>query len=44
MTDDAAFFAQFKALLLEEEHADITFVVGPGREQMPAHRAVLTAR
>lgn len=43
-TDDAAFFSQFKALLLEEEHADAAFVVGAGREQLPAHKAVLTAR
>jgi len=33
-----------KALLFDEEHADVEFLVGSARERIPAHKAVLTAR
>jgi len=41
---DSLFFRQMRNLLDEAEHKDVTFVVGPRKEQVRAHKAVLIAR
>mmetsp|Transcript_38638 Transcript_38638/g.39333 ORF Transcript_38638/g.39333 Transcript_38638/m.39333 type:complete len:345 (-) Transcript_38638:315-1349(-) len=35
---------QFEILLEDGEHADITFLVGPTKEEIKAHKAILSAR
>lgn len=29
---------------MDDEHADVTFIVGMGKERVPAHKAILVAR
>jgi hypothetical protein len=41
---DAAYFKQMRSLLDDQEHKDVTFVVGPCKEHVKAHKAVLVAR
>jgi len=41
---DAAYFRQMRTLLDDSEHKDVTFVVGPCKEHVKAHKAILVAR
>ena len=41
---DAAYFRQMRTLLDDNEHKDVTFVVGPCKEHVKAHKAILVAR
>jgi hypothetical protein len=41
---DSTFFGQMRTLLFDEDHCDVEFIVGPGKDRVTAHRAVLTAR
>ena len=41
---DTAYFKQMRTLLDDNEHKDVTFVVGPCKDVVRAHKAVLVAR
>lgn len=41
---DSTYFKQMRSLLDDQEHKDVTFLVGPRREAVLAHKAVLVAR
>jgi len=41
---DSIYFRQMRALLDDTEHKDVTFVVGPCKEQVHSHKAILVAR
>lgn len=41
---DQLYFKQMRSLLDDHEHKDVTFVVGPCKEHVRAHKAVLVAR
>lgn len=41
---DSGFFKQMRNLLDDHEHKDVTFIVGPCKDEVKAHKAVLVAR
>lgn len=41
---DFAYFKQMRSLLDDNEHKDVSFIVGPCRDVVRAHKAVLVAR
>jgi hypothetical protein len=41
---DAVYFNQMRCLLDDHDHKDVTFVVGPCKEHVKAHKAILVAR
>lgn len=41
---DDPYCASFRKLLLDADHTDVVFIVGPERTQIPAHKAILAAR
>jgi hypothetical protein len=42
--DASAFTEQFRQLFLSSNHSDVTFVVGDAREDVMAHKGILSAR
>ncbi|KAM3568134.1 hypothetical protein VYU27_009738, partial [Nannochloropsis oceanica] len=41
---DSTYFSHFRSLLFDREDADMVFVVGLAKDQVPAHKVILTAR
>ena len=41
---DSAYFKQMRSLLDDSEHKDVTFIVGPCKDEVRAHKSVLVAR
>jgi hypothetical protein len=44
LRDDTVYFKQMRVLLEDCDHKDVCFVVGPLRQEVRAHKAVLVAR
>jgi len=42
--EDSTYFSHFRSLLFDREDADMVFVVGLAKDQVPAHKVILTAR
>lgn len=44
LRDDSAYFKQMRVLLEDCDHKDVSFLVGPLKQEVKAHKAVLIAR